>query len=129
LVDKGIADSASIGSDGMDGAGMFYAYAGCDPSNINKVTEILRDLMANPLVFDGKDLARAKTKIRTRLVLQGESSMRRLMVVGSEWLSRKKYSPIEEEESKYKNIDRAALEKLVEKFPLSPITQVSLLPE
>jgi predicted Zn-dependent peptidase len=129
LVDKGIADSVSIGADAMDGAGMLYAYAGFDPTKFDTVVSTLRELISDPLSFDDSDLDRAKTKIRTRLVLQAESSMRRLMVVGSDWLSRAEYSPVENEQLHYKSIDRDSITAFSERFPMTPLTQVSLLPE
>ena len=43
----------------------------------------MRGIMTTPLQFSDEDLERAKTKVGTRLVLQGESTMRRLHVLSA----------------------------------------------
>jgi predicted Zn-dependent peptidase len=89
LVDKGLADSASIDGDEMDGTGFIMGYVSSLPDRIDEVGAILRHILETPLEFNADQLERAKTKLRTRLVLQGESSMRRLMAIGLEWLARR----------------------------------------
>jgi len=128
LIDKGIADSVSIGTDFMDACGMIYAYAGFDPKNEELVRDKLKAILADAMNFTEKDLERAKTKIRTRIVLQGENSMRRLMAIGNAWLARKEYLTLEEQQQRYKQVDTAAIAKLIKTHSLSPITDVTLVP-
>jgi predicted Zn-dependent peptidase len=129
LIDKGLADSASLGTDAMDGTGLVYAFGACDPRNLTKVAEVFRDILSKPAEFEDKDLQRAKTKFRTRLVLQGESSMRRLMAIGTDWLYRAEYSPLEDEQLKYKAVSKESISELLEKFPFAPMTEVRLVPK
>ncbi len=128
LVDKGLCDSASLDAEEMDRSGMVFAYASCSPDNISDVEERLHEIMRTPLDFTEQDLERAKTKIRTRLALQGESSMRRLVSVGMEWLYEGRYTTPEQESAKYAAVTRKTIEAALKKYPLQPLTQVVLAP-
>ena len=128
LVDKGLADSASIDSDDMDGTGMIYGYASCLPENIDTVEEILSNILHSAAEFDESARERAVTKLGTRLVLQGESSMRRLMSMGLGWTYRKSYSSLADELEQIKRVDSAALGDLLQGFPFTPSCSVRLLP-
>lgn len=55
--------------------------------------------------------------------------MRRLMSIGVDWLERKEYVSTDDEYSEIKAIDRAAINRLIERFPFDPVTTVRLLPE
>ena len=48
LVDKGLVDSASIGSDEMDKLGFVYAYASCLPENKERVSKKLIEILTSP---------------------------------------------------------------------------------
>lgn len=128
LVDKGLADSAAIDVEDMDGTGMVYGYVSSFPERIDQVGEILRQIMSNPLEFTAEDLDRAKTKIATRLVLQGESSMRRLMSVGMDWIYRKEYLTLDEEIERIRGISIGDIEQMLARYPFQPMTEVRLVP-
>ncbi|MCB0358861.1 MAG: insulinase family protein [Bdellovibrionales bacterium] len=129
LVDKGLAEAATVDADDMDGVGFFYAYASCEPERLHEVEGVLRGILASPTQFTDDDLARAKTKIATRLVLGGESTPRRLMALGNEWMYRKRYQPVAEELKLIEAIRREDVMRLLEAFPFAPFTTVRMLPE
>ena len=129
LYDKGLADSVSIDNEEMDGTGLLMAYASASPNMLEKVEEILRGIFTTPEKFTDDDLAIAKTKLGTRIVLQAESSMRRLMSIGVDWLERGEYLEMDKEYESIKAVDRKAIGRLIERFPSSPITTVRMLPE
>ncbi|MFN8389069.1 MAG: pitrilysin family protein [Bdellovibrionota bacterium] len=129
LVDKGLVDSASIDGEEMDGTGIVIAYASVSPENIDVVEGKLRGILADAANFTDAELARAITKIGTRLVLQGESSMRRLMSVGVDYLERGEYLDIETELKLVRAVTRKSINTLLERFPIQPTTTVRLLPE
>lgn len=128
LVDKGLVDSANIDNDEMDGAGMVYGYASAEPERLDEVAGVLRRILTTPGEFSDDQLERAKTKVGTRLVLQGESTMRRLMAVGNEWTYRKRYRALAEELAEFKKVDRKAIDSLLENYSFTPLTEVRLLP-
>jgi len=128
IIDKGLADSASVDTDEMDGTGVLYSYISCEPKQLDKVIDILRNILSSAMDFTSDDLERAKTKIATRLVLNGESSMRRLMATGLNWIYRKEYSELADEVKRIQAISREDIAKMLERFPVNPMTVVKLLP-
>ena len=128
LIDKGLADSASIDVDEMDGTGVVYGYVSSSPEKLDEVSEILRGILATPEQFGDDDLSRALTKIRTRTVLQGESSMRRLMAIGLDWIYRQSYVTLDEEIARIKRVDRAEIRRLLSRYDFQPKTVVSMTP-
>jgi len=128
LIDKGLAESASIDIDEMDGTGAILGYVSSEPERLDEVTAILTRIMEQALDFTDEDLERAKTKTATRIVLSGESSMRRLMSIGNDWIYREEYLPLDEELAKIKAVGRNEIERLAAKYPFKPSTVVKLLP-
>jgi predicted Zn-dependent peptidase len=129
LIDKGLADAASIDNEDMDAAGIVYGYVSAPPERVEQVSGVLKKVMMSPLEFSDDDLERAKTKIRTRLVLQGESSLRRLLSVGLEWGYSSSYLALDDELQRVAAVDRTSIGEMLERFPLRPDTEVRLLPE
>lgn len=129
LVDTGLADGASIESEQMDGVGVIYGYASTLPATIDEVKDKLSKVMTSALDFTEEDLERAKTKTATRLVLQGESSMRRMMSCGFDWMYQGKYVPVEEELSKTKAVSKDSIKGMLDTYSLQPTHEVTLLPE
>lgn len=129
LVDKGLAEAASISQDDMDGTGLIYTYASSAPENLEQVEKVLRDIIARPLDFTEQDLEQAKTKIATRIVLSGENTRRRMMAVGTDWLYRKDYLKLDEEVARVKAVSRREIEKMLNKFDYQPKTVVRMLPK
>jgi predicted Zn-dependent peptidase len=128
LIDKGLADSASIDGEEMDGTGIIVGYASTNVENVTEVENILRNILQSPGTFSDADLERAKTKIGTRLVLQGESSMRRLMSIGIDFLEREEYLDVESELRLVQAVTRRSIEDLLARYDFSPKTAVTLLP-
>ena len=129
LIDKGLADAASIDNEEMDAAGIIYGYVSAPPERVKQVEAILEKVMETPLEFSDEDLERAKTKIRTRVVLQGESSLRRLLSVGLDWIYREAYSDLDEELARYAAVTRESIAEMLKKYSFRPVTKVHLLPE
>jgi len=129
LIDKGLADSASIDVDEMDGTGVLYAYASGAPEMLPQVEGILRHILNSPLDFDEEALERAKTKIASRIVLSGESSMRRCMAVGDNWIYREEYRALKDDLEALQNVSRASIEAMLERFSFTPSYRVALLPQ
>ena len=129
IVDKGEADTAVIDTDQMDQAGIFYAYASSEPEKINEVSHSLVQIMKNAKDFSDEDLKRARTKLASRMVLQGESSMRRLMTVGNEWIYRNRYVTLESQVERIQAVTREDIGNLLDVFDLEPVTKITLLPE
>lgn len=128
LVDKGLVDAAAIDDDEMDQVGMIYGYVSAPPERLDEVGAIMRRIMETPLEFDAGMLERAKTKLRTRVTLQGESSMARMSALGHDWLDGNPYQTLEQTLARLEAVSRDEIAALVKQYPLSPTAIVKLLP-
>ena len=128
IVDKGLAEVACIDLDDMDGVGIVYGYLSTFPERLDEVGETLLRIMKTPAKFEDNALDRAKIKIATRAVVEGESSMRRLMAVGLDWLYRNEYATLDEELSRIRSVTRSDITQALEKYSFAPVTRVALLP-
>lgn len=129
LIDSGIAESASTDSDERDGAGCFGAYACTSPERLEEVIAIMRRILANPLEFTDQELERAKTKLMSRVVLDGELPMGRLMSIGLEWNYRKESTPLKTVVERVRGITKKDIEAALAKFPWGEWSEFRLLPE
>ena len=128
LIDTGLAEHASADQDEKDGAGVFSAYASTEPGKVEKVSEIIKKIFDKPMDFTNEDLDRAKAKIASRVVLGGELPMGRLMALGMEWNYRKGIHSLKNEVEKYKQVDKAAIEAALKKYPFK-FAEYRLIPE
>ncbi len=129
LVDKGLADAASVDSDERDGTGCFMVYVSTSPEKLDEVVKIARRVVGAPLDFTDADLERAKAKIISRIVLDGELPMGRLMALGMEWTYRKSITPLAEIVARVRAVSRADIERALTTFPLKSWSEYRLLPE
>lgn len=116
LVDKGLVDSAGADNDEKNGTGLFYAYASVRHEMMDEVIERLRGILSTPLDFTEEDLARAKTKLATRIVLGGELPMGRLMSLGSEWLARARTITLEDQIGAIRAVSAADIRAAVDRY-------------
>jgi predicted Zn-dependent peptidase len=129
LIHTGIAETASADNDERDGLGCFSAYVSAAPSNLDSAVEIAKGILSSPLEFSDDDLDRAKAKVMSRIVLDGELPMGRLMALGLEWNYRQQCTPLRTVIERVKNITKSDIEAAVERFPLQDWGDYRLLPE
>jgi len=131
LTHPGLADTAGISYDASDGAGAFYAYASCAPIHAREVLQVLRDTLTaiqdDPL--PEPELARARRKIASALVIGAETPMGRLTSVGFDWLYHGKITPLDERVDRYGAVSRESIAALVDARPFDRLTVVALGPE
>lgn len=131
LTHPGLADSAGLFYDANDGAGAFYAYATCAPIHAREVMQVLRETLA--IVQDedlpAEELARARRKIASGLVIGAETPMGRLTSVGFDWLYRHEITPLDELVEHYRSVSTAAIVSLTTARPFDRLTLVALGPE
>jgi predicted Zn-dependent peptidase len=129
LIDRGLAESASVDSDERDGCGCFTAYVSTTADKLDEVVSIARDILASPKIFSDGDLDRAKAKVVSRIVLDGELPMGRLMALGMEWQYRRESTPLRTVIERVQSISRSDIERALERFPLDRWAEYRLLPE
>ena len=130
LVDKALAEAASMQFGPMDGTGAFCSYIRCSSDNVVKVLDLVRgifdDLTRNGVTED--ELTKAKNKILSALVIKNELPMGRLVDLGFNWTYLQKYQTIEDDISAIKAVTVDDVYSLIEQFRLGEFTQLSLSP-
>jgi predicted Zn-dependent peptidase len=129
LIDRGLADSASVDSDERDGCGCFTAYVSTTADKLDEVVQIAREILVSPRKFSDGDLDRAKAKVISRIVLDGELPMGRLMALGMEWQYRRESTPLRTIIERVQSISRSDIDGALERFPLDTWAEYRLLPE
>ena len=130
LVDKAIAETASMQLGAMDGTGAFYSYIRCSRENVPNVLEIVKnifDSIANDGITD-EELTKAKNKVLSALVIKNELPMGRLDNLGSNWTYLQQYRTIEEDVNAIKTVTVDDVHSLLKQFNPGDFTQLSIGP-
>jgi predicted Zn-dependent peptidase len=129
LVDNAIADEADFGFYPHDGCGSFYISLTTDPQRTERALEIaLAELQRVKRDLNDDEIERARNKIASSLVLQGEVPLGRMRSIGGQWIYNKEYRSLEEDMATLMSVDRTALQNLLTDFTFDPMTIVSLGP-
>jgi predicted Zn-dependent peptidase len=129
LINTGLAESAGVDSDERDGTGCFSAYLSTSPDRLDQVVEIAKKILSTPRDFSDQDLDRAKAKVCSRIVLDGEMPMGRLMALGLEWIYRKESTPLSNIIEKVRAVSRNDINSALERFRLNTWAEYRLVPE
>jgi predicted Zn-dependent peptidase len=129
LINTGLAESASVDSDERDGTGCFSAYVSTTPDRLDSVVSIVRQVLATPMDFSEDDLDRAKAKVMSRIVLDGELPMGRLMALGLEWNYRRESTPLTPVIERVKGVSRSDIERALQTYKLTEWSEYRLTPE
>jgi predicted Zn-dependent peptidase len=130
LVDKALAEAASMQFGAMDGTGAFCSYIRCSSENVTTVLDTVRGIF-NGLAKNGiteDELRKAKNKILSALVIKNELPMGRLVDLGFNWTYLQQYRTIEEEVSAIKAVTVDDVNSLIEQFKPGDFTELSLGP-
>lgn len=121
LIDTGLAEYADMGCQHFDGAGAMMTYLYCAPedaeSNLRCMRDVVDEAEASGVTQD--ELDRAKSKIRSRIVISSERPANRLFAVGSAWLQRREYVTVREAMQRYDRVTLDDLANVLAKYPLS----------
>ena len=129
LIDSGLAESASFDLDERDQTGFFSASASARPDSLDKVGSILRDVISNCRDVTKEEVEKAKAKLKTRLVLNGELPMGRFMALGYEWMYREKLHSLKDLMDKVQSISCDSIVQALDKYPLNNWIEYRMIPE
>lgn len=130
LVDKALAEAASMLYGAMDGTGTFYSYIRCSSDKVAKVLDIVRGLfddIGKNGVTEG-ELRTAKNKILSTLVIKNELPMGRLLDLGFNWTYLEQYRTIEDDVAAIKAVTVDDVNALIERLNPGDFTQFSIGP-
>ncbi len=130
LVDKALAETATMQYSPMDGTGAFYSYIRCSSENVNKVLDTIKDIFES-LSKGGvteDELRKAKNKILSALVIKNELPMGRLIDLGFNWIYLQQYRRIEQDVRAVKAVTADDIHALIKQFKPGNFTQFSIGP-
>ncbi|MEX2139499.1 MAG: pitrilysin family protein [Pirellulales bacterium] len=124
LVDPGLAEHATVHYAGYHGAGAYITWLSCEPEqtadNLQVVLEVFREAEAHGVT--SAELAQAKSKIKSRIVLGSERPRGRLFVVGSHWTYRREYRSVRDDLAAVEAVTAEQIAELLRRYPLSHST-------
>jgi predicted Zn-dependent peptidase len=130
LVDKAIAEVASMEFSPMDETGAYFTYIRCSKDNVARSMEIVGRIFAEAAktgVMED-ELTKAKNKVLSALVIKNELPIGRLVDLGFNWTYLRQYRTIEQDVSSIKTVTVADINALIKEYPLSEYAQFSLSP-
>jgi predicted Zn-dependent peptidase len=130
LVDKALAEAATMQFGAMDGTGTFYSYIRCGGGNVTKVLDTVRgifDSLAGHGITDD-ELRKAKNKILSALVIKNELPMGRLLDLGFNWTYLQEYRTVEEDVNAIKAVTVDDVHSLIEQCNPGDFTQLAMGP-
>jgi predicted Zn-dependent peptidase len=129
LVDNAIAEEADFGFYPHDACGSFYISLTTDPERSEQALTIaMAELEKAKHDLNDDEVERAKNKIASSLVLQGEIPLGRMRSIGGQWMYNKQYRSLELDMATLQAVTRDSLQDLMRDFPFDPMTIVSLGP-
>ncbi|MBN2180433.1 MAG: insulinase family protein [Sedimentisphaerales bacterium] len=130
LVDKALAEAATMQFSAMDGTGAFYSYFRCSSENLDKVLDcadkIFQDLQEHGITED--ELTKAKNKVLSALVIKNELPMGRLIDLGFNWIYLEQYRTIQDDINAIKAVSIDEVNTLIQKLNLRDFTQLTIGP-
>jgi predicted Zn-dependent peptidase len=130
LVDKALVEEAAMHFGPMDGTGLFYSYFCSGTENAGRVMNIangiFRDLTEKGVADE--ELAKAKNKVLSALVIKNEVPMGRLVDLGFHWMYLGRYRSIEQDVEDVKAVQADQVNSLIRQIDLTSYTQYILGP-
>ncbi|UCG49575.1 MAG: insulinase family protein [Phycisphaerales bacterium] len=130
LVDKAMAESATMQFGAMDGTGAFVSYISCSSENVARVMDIVGRIFED-LASRGvreEELRKAKNKVVSALVIKNELPMGRLVDLGFNWVYLGRYRTVEEDISAVRAVTVEDIGSVIEQFDLRGFTEYILGP-
>jgi predicted Zn-dependent peptidase len=129
LVDNAIAEDADFGFYPHDQCGSFYISLTTNPERAEEAMGIAADELERvKRNLNGDEIERAKNKIASGIVLQGEVPIGRMRSIGGQWVYNHEYRSLEQDMQSLMGVGRESLMQLMSDFPFQPMTIVSLGP-
>ena len=129
LVDNAIAEEADFGFYPHDNCGSFYLALTTDPDRTAQAMDIaMKELAKVKDDVNDEEIERAKNKIASSLVLQGEVPLGRMRSIGGQWMYNREYRSLEQDMATLMSVSRDSLRQLMREFPFDPMSVVTLGP-
>jgi predicted Zn-dependent peptidase len=130
MIETGLAEYAGLDCYEFQGTGIFMTYLCGAPEDAQQILQHATD-MKHRLQEDGvseEELAQAKSKTCSHVVLSSERPMHRLYAVGANWLQRGEYRTVSDVVDAYQAVTVADIREILDTFPLTEETTVTIGP-
>lgn len=130
LIEPGLATTAQMSHSEEDGTGQFYLYTACPPERTATIVAIVREVLAEAMAqgLPPDEIERAKRKVASELVLQGETPFGRLLHVGFDWQYRRQLRPLSEVVDRFLAVTAEEVAAVLARRPFETETVVALGP-
>jgi predicted Zn-dependent peptidase len=121
IFQKGLAETAVASISPFDNTGMMLTFLSTTPDHAPAVLELARAELKG-MQEDGvqeDELRRAKDKLVSRTVLDGESAYSRMQDLAYTWVAEQRLRTIEEEMAEIEAVTVADVRRVLERFPLT----------
>src|SRR5678815_5426941 len=117
LVDNAIAEEADFGFYPHDACGSFYLSIINDPERTDECLDIAqKELQKVKSDLTNDEVERAKNKIASSIVLQGEIPLGRMRAIGGQWIYNKEYRSLEQDMATLMAVNRQSLIDLMKEY-------------
>jgi predicted Zn-dependent peptidase len=130
LVDKALAEAATMQFGAMDGTGAFHSYIRCGSGNVPKVLDVVAAIFKS-VAENGiteEELRTAKNKVLSALVIKNELPMGRLIDLGFNWIYLQQYRAVLEDIKAVKAVTAEQVNSLIDEMRPGDFTQLSIGP-
>ena len=121
IFQKGLAETAVASLSTLDNTGLMLAYVSTTPDHAPGVLELvkaeLKSLQEDSVTED--ELRRAKDKLVSRTVLDGESAFSRMQDLAYTWVARHEMRTIEDEVARIEAVTLADVRRALDRFPVT----------
>jgi predicted Zn-dependent peptidase len=121
IYQKGLAETAVASLSSFDNTGMMVAFASTTPDHAPAVLELIQAELKG-IQEDGvqeDELRRAKDKLVSRTVLDGESAYGRMQDLAYTWVAERRLRTIEEEAREIEAVTLDDVRRVLDRFPLT----------
>jgi predicted Zn-dependent peptidase len=130
LVDSGDAETAAMSACEYQGSGLLMTQLCCAPEdtadNMARIADLVAEIQAEGV--REAELAQARSKIQSHLVLQSERPINRLFAVGGNWIARRRYRTLRDVIDSYQRVSTDDVAAVLAKYPLTVQTTVAVGP-
>ncbi len=131
LSDPGLAEHVVLRHYEYEGAGLLVTYMSCEPDRVSENLQIVADVYRRA-ERDGvlpEELAQAKSKVCSRIVLSSERPMSRLSYVGTEWSQRRRYRTVRDVLDAVAAVTVDDVQDVLGRYPLAKNATVTIGPQ
>ncbi len=130
LIEPGIAEECEASYDPHDGGGNWFAFAVCEPQNLEEVEFIMNREIENVVdSLEESDLERLRNKALTAATLAGERPGGRMQRLGRMWTYLSERVSLEDELAQINAVKLDDLRAVYEAFPFQPRVTGRLMPQ